>query len=294
MGNKERKNAPIAGRMGIPYDTEEQLALIRHWLRMYTLSVCHKPIVFHIAAKRTTERLGRGAGFCSFELKQRHKSKGYEKAGKPLLQHILVCGLAGSEEEGRATFKAIGWLLAMAQGLNMVFRHGERQIKPFRYDCNMDAHFVAQEDGKLSAEWVPPVHLPARGWWDLEVQKVTHYWLKHTPTPAWQACAADPKAADRATVTAYTTVSDPTFEGYCVRTSEIYKSLPEALAAQRALLGAEDERLAQERVDAHFAAWGEDTQWPETCCARLRCVSCAALPPAQHRSTRCASASSSR
>ena len=54
MGNKERKNAPIAGRMGIPYDTEEQLALIRHWLRMYTLSVCHKPIVFHIAAKRTT------------------------------------------------------------------------------------------------------------------------------------------------------------------------------------------------------------------------------------------------
>jgi hypothetical protein len=55
MGNKECKDVPIAGRMGILYNTEEELELIRHWLRVYTLSFCHKPIVFHIAAERTRD-----------------------------------------------------------------------------------------------------------------------------------------------------------------------------------------------------------------------------------------------
>ena len=83
---------PSGGRIGIPFDNDDQLQSICHHLSTHNTSLNRTATYVRDGYDGTYVRLNRGAGLYGFEIKQRNEENPYTNPKRfPVLKYILIC-----------------------------------------------------------------------------------------------------------------------------------------------------------------------------------------------------------
>jgi|TARA_B110001469_G_scaffold119218_1_gene126605 hypothetical protein len=141
MPRKATKNMPSGGRIGIPFDNDDQLHAICHHLSTHNTSLNRTATYVRDGYDGTYVRLNRGAGLYGFEIKQRNEENPYTNPKRfPVLKYILICS---TDAGGVDTCRYLDWKLSFDHHLN-VYRGGERAIRTFTYThTGTEDHFLA-------------------------------------------------------------------------------------------------------------------------------------------------------
>ena len=129
-------------RIGIPFDNDDQLLAICHYLSAHNSSLYRTPIYVRDGVDGKHKRLQRGTGLYGFEIKQRKDDNPYANPKKfPVLKYILICS---TDQGGVDTQEHLDWKFSWDRNLGTVYRGGERAIRTFPYTHTGTAdHFLA-------------------------------------------------------------------------------------------------------------------------------------------------------
>tara|TARA_B100000780_G_C20775032_1_gene307753 strand:+ start:160 stop:387 length:228 start_codon:yes stop_codon:yes gene_type:complete len=75
MPRRAGKKPPSGGRIGIPFDNDDQLFVICHYLGAHNTSLLRTATYVREGSDGTYVRLKRGTGLYGFEIKQRNDDK---------------------------------------------------------------------------------------------------------------------------------------------------------------------------------------------------------------------------
>lgn len=178
-------------RIGIPFDNDDQLLAICHYLSAHNSSLYRTPIYVRDGVDGKHKRLQRGTGLYGFEIKQRKDDNPYTNPKKfPVLKYILICS---TDQGGVDTQEHLDWKFSWDRNLGTVYRGGERAIRTFPYTHTGTAdHFLAcAKKLPVQVSMHNDDYLAERERMVLKVQRWTR--LREENTDAWTRAGMGPK-----------------------------------------------------------------------------------------------------